>query len=152
MVFCQKKEIATKAVTLEIGKFKVHYEQTLINLIGEAVEEREGNWKRFWESRSTKLCLFASGFCFYSHGCWISRDTQKGKRARRLQLSRCLMKTKYLCLFVSGGLLWRKIVGGKNHWARSLSAILHNYINGEEGLCSIHLELLVGYQTLLLRI
>ena len=43
MVFCQKKEIATKAVTLEIGKFKVHYEQTLINLIVEAVEEREGN-------------------------------------------------------------------------------------------------------------
>lgn len=43
MVFCHKKELATTAVTLEIGKFKVHYEQTLISLIGEAVEEREGN-------------------------------------------------------------------------------------------------------------
>ena len=43
MVFCQNKELATTAVTLEIGKFKIHHEQTLISLIGEAVEERESN-------------------------------------------------------------------------------------------------------------
>ena len=43
MVFCQKTKIATTAITLGIGKFMVHHEQTLISLLGEAVEEREGN-------------------------------------------------------------------------------------------------------------